>query len=331
MGFEKVYGQKKAIRFLERALESNRIAHSYLFLGPYGVGKSTVAKLFATMLMARDCKGCQSCRTCRSILEEKHHDLIVVGPTKKEITIDQIRDLRQEVLNPPFESPIRFILIQDSHTMTLEAANAFLKTLEEPKPRNVFVLESSKESVLPPTIVSRCQKLRFEPIPVDQLAKFLMEEKGLAPQKAYTLAAIGNGSIKKALEWLETGTMEERTSFFYHHMGILKKGAGEASYAGYSLAQELLKKEEDPNRYLYLLLTWYRDMAATHVGVEPDLLLNQDFSTKLRSLSKGINLDAITEVALEIERARQEITKDINPNLVLGELFLYCKERLGGW
>lgn len=328
MEFDLIPGQEKAMGFLQRALEKGRLAQAYLFLGPSGVGKTSVAKAFALKAMAEDCKACGNCHMCKAILEERHPDFLVIRPLPKEIGIDQIRELRREILNRPFEAKVRFVLVEYAHTMTLEAANAFLKTLEEPSQGNIFVLESHNKRLLPPTIASRCQKILFKPISQEEISRFLVGKRGVNPETAQAYAAISRGSIKKALDLLERKVMDERAALYYRHTEMLRKNLGEAAYGGYRLVQELLEKNEDLSEYLLLLLTWYRDLIATKLGLREDMLINYDFTTTLKELSAGLDLEALTDAYLEVEKARQDILKEANPNLVFGELLLTCKEKL---
>ncbi|MFN3534036.1 MAG: DNA polymerase III subunit delta' [Desulfatiglandales bacterium] len=326
MGFEVVLGQSRVVKYLKRAIQKNRIAHAYLFVGPEGVGKTLVAKLLAAQVMGQDCNGCLVCGRCKSILWGNHPDLLTVTPLNKEVTIEQIRSLREEILNPPFEAPTRFILMQYAHKMTLEASNAFLKVLEEPNKGNVFILESPDEGLLLPTIVSRCVKLPFGPISKEEVAVFLREKYDLVPDEAQALAAISNGSIKKAIQFMEKGLLKRRAEIFYDHTEAIKRTLGEGPSSPHDT---IIPKDVDPSDYLFLLLTWYRDLIASAVGVKSQFFFHQDFSTKLKELSKGSHLHSLLSIPLEIERARQDMGKEANFGLLMGELFLAFKDGLG--
>lgn len=329
MGFERVLGQETAKGFLSSVLKSKRIAHAYLFWGPQGVGKTFTAKIFFLNLLLNSCGACLQCKRCKKVMLEEHPDLFMLAPANKELGIEQIRQLRKDVQYPPFEASIRMIIIQRVQRMTKEASNAFLKTLEEPTPHNIFVLETQYQKGIPATILSRCQWVRFRPLMAQEIKKFLIKEKGMEVEKAEIVSHLANGSLKLAMALSEADTLDERVKYLYSHMEMLKKGKGEILSLAHELVQELQSKEDGLNRFLYLIETWYRDLIATKLGIEPDLLVNRDFSTKLKVLSSNINHAGLLEAVLEIEKARQEILGEVNPNLVLGDLLIGLKERLG--
>lgn len=328
MGFEGLLGQETAKGFLSSVLKSNRIAHAYLFWGPSGVGKTFAAKLFFLNLLPNSCGACLECKVCKKVLMEEHPDLFMLAPLKKELGIEPIRQLRKDVQYPPFEAPIRMIVIQSAERMTKEASNAFLKTLEEPSSHNIFVLEAQHKKGILPTILSRCQWVRFRPLRPQEIREFLVREKGLDPEKASVISHLANGSLKLALHLLDTSASDERLRYFYSHMEMLKKEKGEILSASHGLVQELQLKEDGLVGFLYLIQTWYRDLLVTRLGIETELLVNRDFSTQIKARSSGFDPTALMEAVLEIERARQELMGEVNPNLVFGDLMLGLKERL---
>jgi DNA polymerase-3 subunit delta' len=325
LGFELIIGQGQAVRFLKAALERGRVAHAYLFYGPHGVGKTMAAKVFATKVMERGCRGCGRCGGCNSILEEKHPDLLLVAPQGTELGIDQIRQLRKDIQPPPFSAPKRVIIIEKAHRMTREASNAFLKTLEEPEAHNIFILEAPEPGLLLPTILSRCQKIRFRPLGHEEIT-MILAAKGIAQEKAGALARLGNGSVKRALDLLERGLLESRPSIYLLHMEILKKGIGEIMLGLDPLIQKLQSDGMAPSEYLALLEYWYRDLLVARSGLGSDMLMNHDFSSKLKAISEETGIEESVEAILEIEQARQDLARDANPNILLQDLVWTLKE-----
>src|ERR687886_2783347 len=179
--FAGVIGNEAALRLLEGALASGDVAHAYLFYGPRGGGKRTVARRFGAALVAGGDAPAEE-RARRGL----HPDLSEVEPEGTFTTIGQVREVVRLAASRPFEGARRaFILRAD--TLNVQAANALLKTLEEPEGETVFVLlAASREGVLP-TILSRAQALRFNPVPTGVVAAFLQErgaaEPGLAPKQ----------------------------------------------------------------------------------------------------------------------------------------------------
>lgn len=187
--FDDVVGQEQAVQVLTSSIKQNKISHAYLFCGGRGTGKTTVARIFA-----RDI-GCNP------------EDIIEIDAASNR-GIDDIRELRDAVRTSPFSSPYKVYIIDEAHMLTKEAANALLKTLEEPPSHVVFILATTDPDKLPQTIVSRCQKIIFKSPDVATLSKRLIhvtkkEGKSLSLPAAELVALHGNGSYRDALGVLE--------------------------------------------------------------------------------------------------------------------------------
>lgn len=187
--FSDVVGQAQAVTLLESTIKQNKISHAYLFCGGRGTGKTTVARIFA-----RDI-GCNP------------EDIIEIDAASNR-GIDEIRELRDAVRTSPFSSPYKVYIVDEAHMLTKEAANALLKTLEEPPSHVVFILATTDPEKLPTTIVSRCQKVVFHSPDLSTLATRLVyvaqeEGKTLGEDSALLIARHGKGSYRDALGVLE--------------------------------------------------------------------------------------------------------------------------------
>ena len=187
--FDDVVGQEQLVTLLTSSIKQKKTAHAYLFCGGRGTGKTTVARIFA-----RDI-GCNP------------EDIIEIDAASNR-GIDEIRELREAVRTAPFSSPFKVYIVDEAHMLTKEAANALLKTLEEPPSHVIFILATTDPEKLPSTIVSRCQKIVFKQPDLATLAKRLMhvadkEGKKLADESAELLARHGKGSYRDALGMLE--------------------------------------------------------------------------------------------------------------------------------
>ncbi len=196
--FADIVGQELALTILRRSLATGP-AHAYLFWGPLGVGKEEAAYEFAAGLCCA-VGGCGQCDTCRRVREGIHPDVEVLAPEGAFITVDQIREVNRDVALRPFESRARVYILLDAHSMNKEAANAFLKTLEEPPGHAHFILVTSAAEALLPTILSRCQRVPFSRVGAPVLARHLTACCGLSELEALAYARVAQGSVTYACE-----------------------------------------------------------------------------------------------------------------------------------
>lgn len=194
--FDAIVGQDLAVSILTRSL-SGGAGHAFLFSGPDGVGKRDAAIAFAAGLCCED-DGCGSCETCRRVREGIHPDVEVVVPDGTFIRVDQIREINHDVALRPFESRARVYLLFEAEAMNAEAANAFLRTLEEPPSFVHFILVTSWPDRLLPTVVSRCQRVPFRRIPAGVLADHLRDRYGLTELEATAYARVARGNLDYA-------------------------------------------------------------------------------------------------------------------------------------
>jgi DNA polymerase-3 subunit delta' len=301
--FQGVLGNETALRLLGRALETGEVSQAYLFHGPPGVGKRMVALRFAAALVAGGDVAAED-RALRGL----HPDLTEIVPQGAFTTIGQVREIARLAASRPFEGARRaFILRAD--TLNVQAANALLKTLEEPEGETVFVLlATSREGVLP-TILSRAQILRFNPVPTKVVAGFLQERGAAEPGLA---AQLGRGSVGLSLRYAEDpefGKLREAVflagfalseDFEARHEAV-RKIVGRAEVVGEERERELVAEFEEPDRRakegakragkaardgalresLELLAILYRDAAVVESGAE-ELVANTDRVGEIR-------------------------------------------------
>lgn len=209
-GFTDFVGQRHVVTTLSHALESNRVAHAYLFTGPRGTGKTSTAKIFAKALNCAEPNGinpCDHCLNCTRINEGSFMDVIEIDAASNR-GIDEIRDLREKVKFAPAEGKFKIYIIDEVHMMTTEAFNALLKTLEEPPKFVVFILATTEVHKVPLTIISRCQRFDFKRFTVEEitgrLAEIIAAEGMEAEAEALTLIAqYAEGGMRDALSILE--------------------------------------------------------------------------------------------------------------------------------
>ena len=202
--FEDIIGNQKTKEILKRTIISNKASHSYMFLGIEGIGKRLIAKEFAkTILCLDDSKTktgsyCNNCKSCLEFSSSNNPDFIYIEPEETKIKIDQIRNMQMKVAEKPIISQSKVYIINDADTMTNEAQNCLLKTLEEPPEYVTIILIGKTEENFLTTIRSRCAKIHFDKISNEDLKSYLISN-GITDMPE-DLLQMADGSIKKALE-----------------------------------------------------------------------------------------------------------------------------------
>ncbi len=188
-------------KILARALANERMAHAYFFSGPEGCGKREMALEFCYSLLCdqRSFPSCGDCGPCRRARAGSHPDLTVVEAEGRNIRIDQIRALGQSLRLHGFEGGFKAAVVIEAERMTLEAQNAFLKTLEEPPDDTALILTSANPSGALPTILSRCQRIEFSALPDEAVAE-MVKGRGVSGDDAALVASLANGNARKAMQ-----------------------------------------------------------------------------------------------------------------------------------
>ncbi|HEY3281923.1 MAG TPA: DNA polymerase III subunit delta' [Armatimonadota bacterium] len=354
MSFDRIQGQNQAVEQLRAALATGRVSHAYLFHGPEGTGRRLAAQELAKAINCeaplgdRGTDACDECLSCRRMAHGTHPDFHVLEMGSKggeNVGIEQVRQLVSDVSLRPTAGRRKVYVVPSAHRFSPPAFHTILKTLEEPPPYVTLILIVPELSEILPTVISRCQLVRFVPLPREIIERLLMEQ-GVEPTMASEAAAICGGSLSRALTLARSPeALERRRELF----GVLREALRAPLPQALRLAEDLQRlstppktkgaaksEEEDgaeaseatqtPKSLLLELLDetagWYRDLLALRSGAPLRLLGNPDYEAKLEKLAEGVGEAYLVEALELIQTARHAIDRNANPRVTLEVLLM---------
>ncbi len=337
MSFDTILGQEHAVRVLQGALSAGKVPHAYLFEGPPGVGKRLAARSLALALNCQDggADACGACSDCRKIGADVHPDVRWLGlpEGKRRIPIESVREQERWLTVGPHEGRAKVLVIEPAEQMSDAAANALLKTLEEPRPGSFVVLVTAAASSLLPTVRSRCQRVRFGALPV-AIVERLLAGQGLAPEEARVLAALSGGSLDRAMACAG----EDIDGRLGRVLSLLEGAAGTTPGPGLDVSAALRGEREEALAVLDLALLVLHELLRLRAGggtegEAPGLRewLGERFDALVRG---GDTLDAARGVAA-VNRAMTAMQRNnMNPQLAVEGALLAMRGRTAigaGW
>jgi DNA polymerase-3 subunit delta' len=315
MSFTDVAGHAHIIDILRRALESKRLAHAYLFSGPEGCGKRSVAIELIKAAYCGGTDGCGSCPSCRKLASLQHPDLHIIEPDGAFIKIDQIRELQRNLAFRPYEAPWKACIIESADRLHQAAGNSLLKTLEEPPGNALMILLTSNPDAVLPTIRSRCQTVRFSPLPEGVIAE-LLAAKGVDPATAHFAACLGGGSPGRAMELCSEETLAERRNLLEQIFSLSLQDIGRL----FSTAEKLAGDKDRIPEILDLTATFLRDLLLFQTG-SPDIV-NSDMPELIAREAGKRSTDSVMRLVDEVNGIRRALQRNVNNRLAMDLLLM---------
>jgi DNA polymerase-3 subunit delta' len=336
----RVVGHEAAITLLSRSLERDMLAHAYIFVGPPQVGKMTLA---VDLAQGANCvaplasRPCGECGQCLRIAQSQHPDVQVMdlevnpqsGAMRKEIGIDQVKEMQHWATLKPYEGRCRVMVVREAALLSQEASNALLKLLEEPPESVLFLLLTADVESIPPTVLSRCQRVDLNPLSLNTVAKELEETQGTPAQEAEELARLSGGRIGWAIEAVKN---PQKVSDYTDEAGrmasLLEEGLEERFAYAAELAALFPRNREGALRSLKAALSWWRDLLLVQKGVE-EFVSNTQARDALQRCSQWISTPQVVEAIKRTQDTMECLDANVNPHLALEVLLLSLPQRDG--
>ena len=334
-----IRGQERAKTILERAISTGRVHHAFLFAGLRGVGKFTMAMAFSAIVNCerrpeetfRD--ACGECTSCRKIAGGNHPDIVVIAPEgkSKRIKIAQVRDLQKSATKQPHEARYRMVVIDEAHGLTTEAANALLKTLEEPASRMRLIVVTDQAHRLLDTIISRCQELRFSGLEDDDVRAILAEEleadeeiDEMPGEETLELAAAyGEGSVGRSLDIVTSGMLDERRELIESVLELPPKRPAPLL----DLAEQLGRKNPQIDDQLDVLKLFFRDIMLYKATGQTDRIVNRDMGEAIAEYAGRFEVEELADAIDGLMEAQRKIDRQINGQFVMENLLPQLSSR----
>lgn len=308
MYFDNIKGQEFAKKYMVNSLKKGNINHAYMFEGIEGIGKETFAQELAKIL-----------------LDSKHldntPDCIRVKPDGNSIKIAQIRELQSDIIVKPHKK-YKIYIIDKSEKMTIEAQNALLKTLEEPPEYAIIILIANNKESLLPTIRSRCEIIKFTPIPFMEIKKYLTNE-GIDENRANLLASFSRGSMKKALELAQSNDFYEMKESVQGYIEtIMSKDLVEIL----DIPGKMETYKSDSISVLDMMINLFRDIMISKENIDKSMIINADKIIFIQNISKKITYSQVAKIIDIIEETKIKIKGNCNFNVSIQVMSLNIYE-----
>ena len=326
-----ISGYDHIISYFENAVKTNRLSHSYLFLGPTGVGKGTLAVNLAQLMNCPNpSPPCGTCSQCVRIFKGIHSDVRILavnrGADQRMIGLDAIREVQQASYLEPFEGDFRIYIIDGAEDLSAEASNRFLKLLEEPPPHVIFILLSTDSSLLLSTIISRCHRIEFRPLPRSMVSLILKNRFNASESESITLAWLAEGRLGWAIRAkTEPGILEELADMAAKFRFLATAQIPERLEFAEDLASLFPREPKRVQQILSQWIFWWKVLLLFRFDLN-ELTQSSDIFSGIESVATGYLPTESVQSIKAIQETSTLLDSNVNPRLALESLVLGLPE-----
>lgn len=334
--FSEVYSQEHITQIISNAIRTSRIAHAYMFTGPRGVGKTSLARILAKSLNCLEGTSdqpCGKCHNCVEIATGTSTDVIEIDGASNT-GVDNVRDLQKELLYAPVNAPYKIYIIDEVHMLSKGAFNALLKTLEEPPENVIFIFATTEPQKVPSTIISRCQRFDFRRIPVEDIVSNLkniskIEQLDVDEESLYLIARKSDGGMRDALSLLDQvvsyaggpiriGLVQEVFSELplNMHANIMAAVLNHDPNELIHLYNEIMNQGIDTAEFLNSFLEFVRLLLMTKIGSQPQGLIKDDLDI-LAKLSEPVSQNTLLYIISMLIQLKLDIKNSSHPSIMI--------------
>jgi len=320
MLYSQTAGQEEIKTSLIKSINNKQVSHCYLFEGPEGMGKYKLALVFAQSLLCLNfsMEPCNECKSCIKVNSYNHPDLHIINEDGKSIKREDVDELVNSIYKRPYEAKRKVYIIKDAHLMTPQAANTFLKTLEEPPGDTVMILLTINSNLLLPTLVSRCQEVKLRNVSKKTIKSYL---KGYDTNSVDLAASYSKGILNKAVDIIEgkDDILKKRQEI----IKVFDRIINSDSEIIYELENYFEVEKDNIDLIIEIMIMWIRDVIFVNVNME-DLVINKDYMPLLRNHGKNMKRDS--DIVEFLQNTSDNIKSNVNYKLAVDNMLLKIQE-----
>lgn len=316
MRFADILGHEKPLAIINAYIEGAAFSGGFIFSGPEGIGKRMTAQIIAQKLncSAAD-KPCGSCESCLKIEKLSHPDLHIIQNGQAQIKIDDIRGILREASFRPYEGIMKIFIIDNAHKLNPDAANALLKTLEEPPKDALVILITHKPQNIIKTVLSRCKRIKFYPLARARLETVLVKDYSLDKLAAHFLGFYAEGRLGLALKLKDSSGVTQKNKIFDSFVLSSKP-----------LERNLMEQNKDQlHDCLNILASWFRDIYLLKAGLSDNEIIHLDRKNDLLKLIQKFSFKQLEDILAAISESLLYLERNINNKLLLHNLGAICR------